>query len=276
MGVQKSINLINEIIESKKYKHIFMLGELIHNYQVIEELEQKGIKILKNVNVIPELPENSIVIIQSHGVAPNVYKNLKAKNINFVDSSCQLVKVIHRAIESLENENYYPLIIGDPKHTEVIGIAGYAKNKPIVIKTINDINKSDFANKEKIGIVIQSTVFYDRAKEIISAVKKLVKDVKVIDTICAPTKSRQREILEKSKKFKSVIVIGSKTSSNTNKLYDISKSQNPNTFFVESESDIEKINFLELTPVLITSGASAPESLINAVESRIKQKITSK
>lgn len=273
MGVQKSINLINEIIERKKYKHIYMLGELIHNYQVIEDLKAKGIKILKDVNTIPNLPENSILIIQSHGVAPSVYKNLKARNINYVDSSCQLVKVIHKAIQELEDDGFYPLIIGDPHHTEVIGIAGYAKNTPIVVKTLSDINEKDFKGKDRVGIVIQSTVFYDKAKEIIDRIKQIVKEVKVTDTICAPTKSRQREILEKSKQFKSVVVIGSKTSSNTNKLYDISKSHNFNTFFVESENDIENIDFTNLTPVLLTSGASAPEKLIDKVEAKIKLKL---
>ena len=273
MGVQKSINLINEIIEKKEYKYVYMLGELIHNYQVIRDLEQKGIRIIKDINNIPELPKDSIMIVQSHGISPHIYEELKKRNIHFIDSTCSLVKRIHKAISQLEEEEYYPLIIGDPTHTEVIGIAGYAKHKPIVINKIDDINKSCFVGKDKIGIVIQSTVFYDRAREIINEIKSIVNDVKVIDTICAPTKSRQSEILEKSKKFKSVVVVGSKTSSNTNKLYSIAKSQNFNTFLVESESDIECIDFSNLTPVLLTSGASAPKYLIQAVEFKIKKQI---
>lgn len=272
-GVKKSLDLIDNIINSKKYNKIYMLGEIIHNKQVIEELNKKGLITIKDVNKIPDIPKDSIVIIQSHGVSPKIYNYLKQKKINYIDSTCPLVKKIHKSIVSLEKEGYYPVILGSKKHTEVKGIAGYTKNKPIIISSKEEINSDIFKNINKAGIVMQSTFFYDKVDEILNEIKKYVKSIKVIDTICEPTKSRQREIKEKSSKFNSVIVIGSHNSSNTKKLYTIAKSKNENTFFITSEKDIKNLDFKNLVPVFVTSGASAPIYLINNIKDEILKKL---
>lgn len=297
-GVQKSLNLINKLIKSKKYKYIYMLGEIIHNKQVIRDLKNKGIKIINDVFNIPEIEKDSIVIIQSHGVSPEVYQILKKRNINFIDSTCPLVKKIHKAIAELEKEGYYPIILGSKTHTEVIGISGYVKNRPIIISKKEEINRKIFLQKninnvninqktknkidkitdkqniiKKAGIVMQSTFFYDKVEEIIKEIKKYVSEVKVIYTICEPTKLRQKETTSKSKIFKSVIIVGSQNSSNTKKLFSISKKNNPNSFLVTDEDDVNKIDFSNLTPIFLTSGASTPMYLINNIKKSIIQNI---
>lgn len=261
-GVDNSIKLINKIIDEHKYKHIYMLGEIIHNDIVINDLKKKGLKVIKDFSNLPKFPKNHILIIQSHGVAPYVYENLKKNKVNYIDSTCPLVKFIHKSIIELENQGYYPVIIGSKNHTEVKGIAGYTKNKPIIIGNKREVNKKLFDGINKIGIVVQSTFIISEAEEIITKIKKYVQDVKVKNTICAPTRNRQKELMDNTKKYKSVVVIGSKSSSNTNKLFNIGKKSNPNTFFIEKPEDIVKYKVYNYTPTFVTSGASAPQNII--------------
>jgi len=272
-GVQKSLERIDDILKSGKYKNVYMLGELIHNVQVISELKKKGVTIIEDINDIPDIPPKSIVIIQSHGVGPSVYKKLEGRNILYMDSTCILVKKIHRAISRLEKDGYYPVILGDPEHTEVKGIAGYVRQKPIIIESVEDINPNDFGGKERVGIVMQSTFFLERVEEIVGRIRSLVKEVKVVDTICQPTKARQSEIDEKSKLFKSVVVVGSKGSSNTKKLYHISRANNKNTFLVSSEEDVWKYDFSGLFPLFLISGASSPHYLVESIKAEILKSV---
>ncbi|RKY02813.1 MAG: 4-hydroxy-3-methylbut-2-enyl diphosphate reductase [Spirochaetes bacterium] len=270
-GVRKSLELVQDILSRNDYSQVYMLGEIIHNDLVINELERKGVKIIRDFSNIPRIPPDSVVIIQSHGVGPDVYKRLKDNNINYIDSTCRLVKRIHSALQSLEDGGYYPVIIGNRNHTEVVGIAGYARQKPIIIESSCEVKSDLFKGIKKVGIVIQSTFIKENADEIIEKIKDIVPSVEVIDTICTPTKSRQEEVREKSKVFKSVVVIGCKSSSNTNKLYHIAKKNNKNTFFIEKPRDIEKYDFSKLAPVLVTSGASSPDWLIDEVYRKIKK-----
>ncbi len=271
-GVESSIKLINDILSSNKYNKIYMLGEIIHNEIVINELKAKGLIIIKNFKRIPVLKENDILIIQSHGVAPDIYKRLNSKNIRYIDSTCPLVKVIHRAIANLEKDGYYPVIIGNPAHTEVIGISGYAEKKPVIIGKVEEVRKELFNNIEKAGIVLQSTFIKERADAIIKKIKSFVNEVKVKDTICAPTKNRQKEVREKSSKFDMVIVIGSKNSSNTTKLYQIASSVNKNTFFIHKPEDILTLKINNFKSCFVTSGASTPDYIIEKCIKILKDK----
>jgi len=270
-GVKKSLDLIEKIIQSKKYKEIYMLGEIIHNTQVINDLKAKGIKIIKDIHKIPPLPQDSLLVIQSHGVGPEVYEKLNQRNITYIDSTCPLVKRIHKAIQTLEQANYFPVILGSRNHTEVIGIKGYVQHTPIIIKSTEEVEKIDWNKIDKVGIVMQSTFFYDKADDIIKAIKKKIKEVKVIDTICNPTKLRQKEIVKEASQFKSVAVVGSHNSSNTNKLYDLAKKKNKNTYFIASEKEVEQYDFSKNTPIFLASGASAPTYLIQNIKNKILQ-----
>ena len=268
-GVKKSLDLIEKIIQSKKYKKIYMLGEIIHNTQVIRDLKSKGIKIIKDIHKIPPIPQDSLLVIQSHGVGPEVYEKLNQRHITYIDSTCPLVKRIHKSIQTLEQANYFPVILGSRNHTEVIGIKGYVQHTPIIIKSIEEVEKTDWSKIDKVGIVMQSTFFYDKADDIIKVIKKKVKDVKVIDTICEPTKLRQKEIVKEASRFKSVAVVGSHNSSNTNKLYDLAKKKNKNTYFIASKKEVEQYDFSKNTPIFLASGASAPTYLIQNIKNKI-------
>jgi len=262
-GVQRTIALVNKLLKEKKYKKIYMLGEIVHNEFVINDLLNRGLKLIKNFNKIPDI-KDGILVIQSHGVPPWVYEVLDKKKIKYIDSTCLLVKRIHKAVKQLEKQGFFPVIVGNKNHTEVKGISGYVKQK-IIIGDPTEIKKELFQNIEKIGIVFQSTFIKEKGERIVKEIKKYVKNIRVIDTICNPTKERQFEIKKNAKKFDCVLVIGSKTSANTNHLFNIAFKENKNTFFVESPEDVNKIDMKKFNTCFISSGASTPEYLIREV-----------
>ncbi|MBU1076814.1 MAG: hypothetical protein KKH98_05940, partial [Spirochaetes bacterium] len=143
-GVNRTINLIERLLHEKKYKTIYMLGEVVHNEHVINDLKNKGLKLIKDFKRIPNI-KDGVLVIQSHGISRKIYDELEKRKIPYIDSTCSLVKRIHHAIKQLEKEGYYPVIIGDKGHTEVQGIAGQVK-KSLIIQTETQINKELFKN----------------------------------------------------------------------------------------------------------------------------------
>lgn len=238
-----------------------MLGEVVHNEHVINDLMRRGLKLVKDFNRIPRI-KNGILIIQSHGVSKKIYDILKKKNIPYIDSTCLLVKRIHNAIKDLEKEGYFPIIIGNKNHTEVQGIAGQVKDS-VIIGCENDIKIDLFKGINKIGVVFQSTFIKKKADRILLKLKKLNKKTKIIDTICKPTKDRQSEIKENAKKHDCVFVIGSKTSANTNHLFEIAKKENKKTYYIENPNQIFNVKLNSTDHCFITSGASTPKHIID-------------
>ena len=269
-GVENTINLIKKLLKEKKYKNIYMLGEVVHNEHVIKDLKDKGLKLIKNFNKIPAI-KNGVLIIQSHGISQKIYDQLNRRKIPYIDSTCLLVKYIHSSIKKLEKEGYFPIIVGNKNHTEVKGIAGHAR-RSIIIHSPADIKKDLFKSISKIGVVFQSTFIKEDSKEILDKLKKTIKHIKVVDTICRPTKSRQTELRENAGRYRSILIIGSKTSANTNHLYHIAKKKNKATFFIQKPENIENLNLKNYFPCFITSGASTPGYIIEKTIKELKEK----
>jgi len=259
-GVNRTLKLIEKLLKGKKYKKIYMLGPVVHNEHVISDLKDKGLQLIKNFRQIPDI-HNGVLVIQSHGVGQHIYDELNRRKIPYIDSTCTLVKYIHNSIKKLELEGYFPVIIGNRKHTEVHGIAGQVK-RSLVISKPEEIKKEFFKKIKKIGIVFQSTFIKEKAEIILKRLKTLHLQMKTIDTICFPTKSRQKEVRENATKYKSIFIIGSRTSANTNHLFNIANKRNKNTFLIQGPEDIDQINFLSLLPCFVTSGASTPLHII--------------
>ncbi len=246
-----------------------MLGEVVHNEHVINDLKNKGLKLIKDFNKIPII-NNGILVVQSHGISQKIYHQLNNRKIPYIDSTCTLVKHIHNSIKKLEKEGYYPIIIGNKNHTEVQGIAGHVK-KSIIIFNEKEVSKNLFKGINKIGVVFQSTFIKEEADKILKKLKKIVKKTEVIDTICKPTKDRQKELKENSGKHNCILVIGSRTSANTNHLFNIAKNKNKNTFFIEKPEDVPALELEKYSSCFVTSGASTPQYIIDRTIKMIKQ-----
>jgi len=258
-GVKRAVKMAVESLKASKSGRIFCLGELIHNRLEIERLKSMGMVFVGDFS---EIPEGESVVIRSHGVAPFIIKALQKRNLNIIDATCPFVKDVHEKAIKLERENYPVLILGNPKHPEVEGIAGHIQN-PLIASTLSEIEK--LPSFPKLGVVCQTTLNINFFKRAISALLLKVKDIKIYNTICSATHIRQREAQKLAKEVDVMLIIGGKNSSNTTKLYQISKAVNDNSFHIESEEDIEKNWFKGAKKVGITAGASTPQWVIERV-----------
>ncbi len=259
-GVNNAINIVYNLLEDGS-KDIATLGPIIHNEQMIDELRQKGVKIISDVS---QIPENSKIIIRAHGVTPDIYKDLEHRNIELVDSTCPYVKKIHNLVSLMYSDGYTIVVAGDKKHPEVIGINGWCENTAYIANEPEDVE--DFPQIDgPCCLVAQTTITKEKFEKIYTKLKEKCKIIKKFDTICNATITRQTEAEEIARKSDVMLVVGSKKSSNTQKLFDICKKHCENTYYIETYGDLPPINIKEVKTLGITAGASTPERIIKEV-----------
>ncbi|ADU97648.1 4-hydroxy-3-methylbut-2-enyl diphosphate reductase [Thermovibrio ammonificans] len=261
-GVKRAVNMAVEALE--KDGRAYCLGELIHNRREIERLRKLGMDFIEDMDAVKK---GDTVVIRSHGVAPSVIEFLKGRGARVVDATCPFVKDVHEKAMKLEREGYPVLILGNPKHPEVIGIAGHLK-EPIIASTVEEVEA--LPKMPRLGVVCQTTLNLNFFKEAISLLALKVKELKVYNTICSATSIRQRETRKLAGQVDVMLIIGGKNSSNTTKLYQISKSVNPRSYHVESKDEIDPAWFEGAKSVGITAGASTPAWVIDEVVQFVK------
>ena len=234
------------------------LGPIIHNHHVVEELSEKGVTV---INSISEAKENSTVIIRTHGVPKAIYDEMEEKNIKYIDATCPYVKKIHSIVKKHYDEGAQIVIIGDGSHPEVIGINGWCENSAIVLKD-EDAAKSVNLPEKQVCIVAQTTFNKKKYEKMIFFLKKTCQNVLIFDTICRATEERQAEAEKLASKVDAMIVLGGADSSNTKKLYDISKSECKKAYLLQSIKDLPENANLNNKVVGITAGASTPAVII--------------
>lgn len=265
-GVKRTLNIVDELLKVSGGKKIYMLGEIVHNEFVLNKLKNEGVRIIHDFDEA----RDGLLVIQSHGIPEALYEEIKNSGIDFIDTTCPMVKNIHRKIKALEKEGYFPVIIGAARHSEVIGIAGQVKNS-LIFKKPEEVTEELFRGIPRAGIVVQSTFIREDALKIVGRIREFVKDVRFEDTICKPTTDRQMDVLKNSVKFDCVFVFGSTTSANTKNLYSIAKKQNPDTFLISAPEDVEKIDLGGCSTFYVISGASTPLELIDRVVEEIRK-----
>lgn len=261
VGVQRTLTLVEELLEKNPDKSYYMLGEIVHNEHVINDLRNKGLHIIRDFD---QVEHNGIVIIQSHGVSLATLENLKKRKIDYVDATCPMVRVIHREIKKLENEGYFPVIIGKKGHDEAKGIAGQVK-KAMIIGNPEEVQADLFSDKKKVGVVVQSTFIRAKALVILEALKSLGIEVKFVDTICRPTTERQEEVKNIAGKYDCILIIGSKTSANTKHLFTLASGTKSCVYLIDNPETVQDLPIPENATVFIASGASTPMYLIEKV-----------
>ncbi len=255
-------------VQKEKNKKIYTLGPLIHNKDVTNKLQEENIYpiLFKDINM---LQKGDTVIIRSHGVSKVVMEELMAKDLDIVDNTCPYVKYIHNKVEKYYNEGYTIVIVGDESHPEVVGINGWCNNNAIILK--EGYVKDKLPNK--LCIVAQTTEKKEHLNRALLAIAETAKEFIVFNTICNATTERQDNARKLSQESEAMIVIGDVNSSNTNKLFEISKENCSNTYLVENLEDLIKQKDLldfEGLKVGVTAGASTPDWVINKVISELK------
>ncbi|MCS7284948.1 MAG: 4-hydroxy-3-methylbut-2-enyl diphosphate reductase, partial [Hydrogenobacter thermophilus] len=254
---------------SQQGKRIFTIGPLIHNPQEVERLRRKGVNLLYTEDA---LKSGDTVIIRSHGIPPKKERQLKELGLNVVDATCPYVKAVHDAVVKLSQEGYFVVLVGEKSHPEVIGTWGYLEEsggKGTVVESFDDLKA--VLGKDKVGIVAQTTQNEQFFKEVVGEIAIWAKEVKVINTICNATSERQEDVYKLAPEVDVMIIIGGKNSGNTRRLYEISRSLNPNSYHVETADDIKPEWFIGVKRVGITAGASTPDWIINSVVERIRE-----
>ena len=262
-GVRDAVNLAYDV--ASKEGNVFMLGDIVHNEKVVENLNAEGAKV---VDEIDDIPDGSSVLFRAHGTKKNVWKEASKKNIKIVDATCPLVHEIHNEVKSIAKDGRQIFVIGDHGHDEVVAIADQVKDT-IIISNIEEANK--LKKYKKAGVVSQSTQTIENVQEIINILMTKVFDLHFVNTICYPTKRNQEQIKELAKVSDLMIIIGSFTSANSKRLTLLSKNINENTYQVCSSSDIKIKWFNNISIVGISAGASTPDYLINEVKDKIER-----
>jgi len=270
-GVERALNLANQHLHDQS-SPVYSYGQLIHNNDVLKRLSQQGLKIIRNLEELASIKKGKL-IIRSHGAPKAVYDYCAINHIELIDATCPKVKRIHKIVETCCEQSHNVIVFGDKMHPEVIGIMGWCVDKAIVCQDLEEYKQVEDHLYKKQCIVFQTTFNINQSQ----LIKEYFhngnnSDIIVKDTICNATDLRQQAARKLAVQCDSVLVIGGKQSSNTKKLYEISKEFCENSFWIENSNEIP-YNLINKTKKLgITAGASTPSQIVEEVIFNVREK----
>lgn len=269
-GVKRAVDTVYEQTEQNGGR-IYTYGPIIHNEEVVHDLEQKGVRVVEGLENLRNCKDGT-VIIRSHGVGRKVYELLESEHIPCVDATCPFVLKIHRIVEQYSREGCHVVIIGNSSHPEVEGIQGWSHNmeETTVISTEEEAENFTLKGKKRVCIVSQTTFNNKKFKELVEIIEKKGYDIIVLNTICNATQERQAEARKIAGQVDAMIVIGGKTSSNTQKLFEICKKECENTCYIQTLKDLDFSELRSINSVGITAGASTPNKIIEEVQKNVR------
>ncbi|OGX24606.1 MAG: 4-hydroxy-3-methylbut-2-enyl diphosphate reductase [Omnitrophica WOR_2 bacterium RIFCSPHIGHO2_02_FULL_45_21] len=265
-GVKRAIDIALESAARSKDR-VYMLGDIVHNENVVKNIERAGIEKTRKLNN----PRIGSLLIRAHGSSKKIIEKAGRLGLKIIDATCPMVKEIHNIAIDMDSRGYKIIVIGDYKHDEVQGIVGQIKHKAIVLQGLADIKKKVPKRMQKSAVVVQSTQNLEKVLKMQELLKERVDDLQFFNTICSPTRLKQAEIKTLPKASDCIIVIGSKTSANTKRLYQIAKSINKNSYWINSPDELKKKWLRGAKSVGITAGASTPDETIAAIKERIQE-----
>ncbi len=244
---------------------VYMLGHIVHNENVVKDLEKSGTKVVESLDQVPvEKP----LLFRAHGTEPSIWEQAHKKKLNIIDATCPLVTEIHEEVRRLEKDDRQIIIIGDHGHDEIVGISTQVKN-PIIISNVEEAIK--LKKMKRVGVVSQSTQMIENIQNIISVLLTKVSDLHFVNTICFPTKRNHEQIKRLAQTVDILIIIGSFTSANSKRLSQIALEINQNSYQVTDVDDIQNEWFANAGIVGISAGASTPDNVIQNVIQHVKK-----
>jgi 4-hydroxy-3-methylbut-2-en-1-yl diphosphate reductase len=261
-GVKRAVDTVYKEIEDEK--KVYTYGPIIHNDEVVADLMQKGVGVIHTKEELKGIDEGTI-IIRSHGVSKDIYEAIKEQGLKLVDATCPFVLKIHKIVKEQSELGRHIIIIGNENHPEVEGIKGWCTNNYTVIENAEKAENLNLSDNDKVCIVSQTTFNYKNFQYLVEIISKKGYDIIVLNTICNATEERQTEARQLAKESDAMIIIGGKHSSNTRKLYEISKSECENTYYIQTLRDLDLESLQSFRSVGITAGASTPNNIIKEV-----------
>lgn len=268
MGVRRAMELALDASHTRQGP-IYSYGPLIHNPQALELLKTKGVDVLDAERLEKEHFEGGTVIIRAHGVPPEERDDLSRKGFEIIDATCPRVIKVQSIIKKHANDGYTPIIWGNPSHPEVIGLAGYAAGKGLVIEKAEDVDA--LPDSEKVILAAQTTQNVKKFDEIVNAVKKRWPDVKVFNTICGATQKRQDEVRKLACDVQAMVVVGGHSSGNTARLAAVAREEGVKTIHIETEDELDPEWIGDDRTIGVTAGASTPNWMIKRVIRKLER-----
>jgi 4-hydroxy-3-methylbut-2-enyl diphosphate reductase len=266
-GVRDAIEVVRELGASGET--VYTLGAIVHNPQVAEELERINVHVIDSLD---EAPDGALVAITAHGAPPDFEEQADRRGFKVIDTTCPLVTRIQKTARDLVNSRHSVLLYGDASHKEVRGIVGWTDGRAKVFKKIEDLD--DWEPTRRVAIIAQSTsnteLFREIAKEVVGRMIDRGIEVKVVNTICKPTKERQRAVRSLAREVEVVLAVGGQQSANTKKLVQAAEEEGARAYQVQRVEDLEAAWFQGINIVGITAGASTPDWVIDEVEARVR------
>ena len=261
-GVRRAVDTVYG--QTGKTGKLYTYGDIVNNEEVVGDLKKKGVSVINSMEELKRA-EKGMVIIRAHGVGKAVYEAIEKEGFELMDATCPFVKRIHKIVEEESKKGTQIVVIGNPAHPEVVGIAGWCHNPAIILETMEEAEKFTLKGTQNVCIVSQTTFNYNKFQDIVEILKKKVYNVTVVNTICNATEERQKEAKEIAAAVDVMIVIGGRHSSNTRKLYEICSKECANTYFIQTLDDLHLEMPKSVRLVGITAGASTPKEIIEEV-----------
>ncbi|MEI8067549.1 MAG: 4-hydroxy-3-methylbut-2-enyl diphosphate reductase [Candidatus Shapirobacteria bacterium] len=266
LGVTRAVNLAKDT--AKKYpKQTYLLGEIVHNQFVVKDLKDNyGIF---TVNSLQEIPAGSAVIIRAHGASPQSFSEAKSLGLNIIDATCPLVSKVHQDVKKIASENKHIIYVAsDLDHDEAISVQSQAP-KNITLITLKDLSNLEIKNPQDTIVITQTTLSIFETQKELEKIKQKYPQIIIQPHICDATTQRQKAISKIAKESDILIIVGSKNSSNSKRLFELGESLGVKSFIIESASDLQPSYFEGVNKIAISSGASTPENLLNEVIKKI-------
>jgi 4-hydroxy-3-methylbut-2-enyl diphosphate reductase len=262
-GVERAVETVEKALDLYG-PPVYVRKQIVHNLHVVRDLEARGAVF---VDEETEVPEGETVVFSAHGVAPAVHANAEARQLNTIDATCPLVTKVHVQARRYAADGYTVILIGHEGHEEVVGTMGEAPESIVLVESVADVDQLDFPSGTKLAYVTQTTLSVDETGEVIQALRRRFPDIYAPkkEDICYATSNRQWAVKEMLNEIDLLLVIGSRNSSNSNRLVETARAAGTPGHLIDDETEIDE-SWLEGVEVVgVTSGASAPEKLVERV-----------
>jgi (E)-4-hydroxy-3-methyl-but-2-enyl pyrophosphate reductase len=261
-GVKRAIKMANDTMDAGA--QVKSLGQLIHNPQVVNSFQKRGLEVVADLD---DVEAEDTVIIRSHGVGPELKNQATSRGLKVVDTTCPFVTKAQQYAARLITDGYKVVMIGDKNHPEVIGVVAHTQNQAIILDSVEEAEKLKFI--PRMGVVFQTTHAIGHVQEVVGALLKRGKEVRVFNTLCGATTSMQKTAIELSSEVEAMVIVGGRNSANTAQLAEVCRRVNPRVLQIESADELHEDWFDGLARVGVSAGASTPDEVIAEVVDRI-------
>lgn len=267
-GVNMAIDVVDQVLRMRGAP-VYVYHEIVHNRHVVDDFRRRGVVFVDDVR---EVPDGSVVVYSAHGISPAVRAEANRRRLVEVDATCPLVIKVHHEVQRFAREGYSIVFIGHAKHDEAIGTVGEAPDAITVVESVEDVARLEVRNPNKMAYVTQTTLSLYDAQRIIDALKARFPHIKAPpkEDICYATTNRQNAVAEVAPEVDLVLVIGSRNSSNSQRLVETAHQAGKAAYLIDDQSELDPQWFEGVDTVLITAGASAPEHLVQALVKRLQ------